>query len=120
MYILRAILLFGWIAVVYVTVVATSAQGIPAATNIFSSDMADLGWRAQFNTDLLLHMLLAGLWVAWRQKFSITGIILGLICCFSGSLFTYAYLLGLSVYHRGDMKKLALGKHIEELAASNN
>lgn len=111
MYLLRAILLLGWIAVTYVTIVATAAQGIPAATEIFSNDMAALGWRAQFNTDLLLHMLLIGSWVAWRQKFSLQGIILGLLCCFSGSLFTYAYLLVLSIYCKGDVKKLVLGKH---------
>ncbi len=108
---LRIILLLVWCVLVYVTVLALSGSGLAAAGDIFASDLAAAGWRAQFNVDLLSHMLLLAVWVAWRRKFSLSGLMLGVLCIMGG-LYSLVYIVVLSIYHKGDVKALLLGERV--------
>ena len=117
MNIFRVVLPGAWLAIVYVTVVAINAEGLMASITVFSDDLAAGNWRTQFNLDLLVHLALVGIWVAWRQKFSIAGIVVGLLCTFSGTLFSAIYLFGLMLYHKGDVRAVLLGKHSETQVA---
>jgi len=108
---LRAILLLVWVGVMYVTVVAVANYGVGNASDIFSADVAALNWRAQFDVDLLAHMLLVGIWIAWRHKFSVGGIVLGLLCIM-GSLFSLLYVVYLSFHHKGNIVAMLVGDRI--------
>jgi len=77
---------------------------------VFFGDMAAMGWPGQFNLDFLCMLVLSGLWVAWRHRFSGLGIALGLLACFGGAFFLTAYLFVVSFAARGDMQELLLGK----------
>lgn len=111
MIIFRVILTLVWIAVVAITLQASLTHGVGSAIDVFSADLQAGDWRSQFTSDLLAQLLLIGVWIAWRKKFSLLGIVLGLSCVMGG-LFTVIYVLALSVYHRGNVQAVLLGKHV--------
>ena len=76
---------------------------------VFFGDMAKLAWPGQFNLDFMCMLALAGLWVAWRHRFGLSGAALGLAAIFGGSLFLSAYLLVESYRSGGDLRSLLLG-----------
>ena len=59
----------------------------------------------------LNYLILSGLWIAWRHRFSTTGIVLGLIASVLGILFFAPYLLFVSILADGDTKKIVLGEN---------
>lgn len=113
---LRIILVVVWAVVLWSTVLAIHSDGLAMSADVFSSDLLAGNWRSQFNIDLLSHMLLVGIWVAWRQKFSILGLFLGLLSI-NGGLFTLIYVLILTVAHKGDLNKVLMGKNFVGKAA---
>lgn len=112
---LRITLGLVWLIVLGFTVSAIGTQGLVMVTDVFAGDVAALNWRSQFNVDLIGHMLLAGLWVAWRHKFSVLGMVLGLLCI-NGVLFTALYVLVLTFVHRGNLNHVVMGKHVDGVA----
>ena len=105
---LSALLIVLWCLLVGLTVRAVDMLG-SAAGALFISDFQH-PWRAQFNTDFSIHLLLFIVWVVWREKSKAAGIAFGLLCLMAG-LFTPLYLL-LAVFRaNGDPKKLLLGSH---------
>ena len=79
--------------------------------SIFFGDMKAMTWPGQFNFDFFGFLLLSGLWVSWRNNFTPTGFVLGLIAVFGGILFLSVYLLYLSFQTKGDIKQMMLGKN---------
>ncbi len=78
---------------------------------IFFGDMNRVAWPGQFNLDFLCFLTLAGLWTAWRNRFSVGGLALGVVAFFAGSGFLLPYLLILTFQARGDMAQVLLGRH---------
>lgn len=78
--------------------------------SVFFGDIAKMEWPGQFNLDFTCLLLLSGLWVGWRHRFSAAGVALGLVAVFGGALFLSAYLLVASVRARGDVRALLLGE----------
>jgi len=76
----------------------------------FSSNIADMTWTGQFNVDFMTFLALAGIWVAWRHRFSGAGIALGIVAFFGGMLFLAPYLLWASAQTPGDPNVLLLGR----------
>ena len=76
---------------------------------MFFSDF-EHAWRAHFNADFSMHLLLFIVWVVWREESKAAGILFGLLCLLGG-LFTPLYLL-LAIYRAGvDPRKMLLGSH---------
>lgn len=76
---------------------------------VFITDFAH-PWRAQFNTDFSLHIVLFMGWVFWREG-HIASRILCSLGCLMGGLFTFPYML-VSLYRcKGDLRRLMLGRH---------
>lgn len=78
--------------------------------NVFFGDMASLSWPGQFNLDFMSLLTLCALWVAWRHHFTSSGLALGVLAFFGGSLFLSAYLLVVTGQANGNMKRVLLGK----------
>lgn len=78
---------------------------------IFFGDIAEGGWPGQFNADFSTFLVLSGLWTAWRNSFSGSGIILGLIASFFGGAFLLSYLLYLSWKTQSNWAQIMLGDH---------
>ena len=98
-----------WLLIAGYTVIVIANHGI-GLLEVFFGDMAALGWPGQFNLDFLSLLMLSGLWVAWRHRFSGSGLALGMLALVGGGLFLTAYLLVVSVQAGGDTKELLLGK----------
>ena len=76
----------------------------------FFAAIGALGWQGQFNVDFSCFLVLSGLWVAWRNDFSLVGLVLAPIASFGGALFLSAYLLVLSIQPGTDMATILLGR----------
>ncbi len=97
-----------WLLITGITVRAVLALGSDGGM-VFLSDLAQ-PWRLQFNTDLLIHLLLFAAWVFWREKSKLAGGVCALLCLMGG-LFTLPYLLFALHRAQGDAKKFLLGAH---------
>lgn len=62
---------------------------LPAYLQGFSG----VSWQGQFNLDFTVYLLLSGLWVAWRHRFSPLGIALGALALLGGLCLFGPYLL---------------------------
>ncbi|SHJ59818.1 hypothetical protein SAMN02745216_01932 [Desulfatibacillum alkenivorans DSM 16219] len=78
---------------------------------VFFGDIAAMTWAGQFNFDFMCFLTLSGLWLAWRHRFSMVGIILGIMGFFGGIMFLAPYLLIMSFKSNGDMNELLLGDY---------
>jgi hypothetical protein len=78
---------------------------------VFFGDMASMAWPGQFNLDFMFMLLLSGLWVAWRHRFSAAGLALGVVAFFGGALFLSVYLFVVSLQVKGDVRELLLGEN---------
>ncbi|MFO1393631.1 MAG: hypothetical protein U1F09_07735 [Steroidobacteraceae bacterium] len=105
----RAFLGAIFIVIAGYTLVVASNHGMNLLP-VFFGDMAAMEWPGQFNLDFMCMLLLSGLWVSWRHRFSATGLVLGLVAVFGGALFLSAYLLVTSVRVKGDIRTLLLGE----------
>ena len=77
---------------------------------LFFGDMKAMNWAGQFNLDFMSHLMLSGLWIAWRNNYSGKGLLLGVLGTFGGILVLAPYLFVLSIKVNGDVKELFLGK----------
>lgn len=76
---------------------------------VFFADIAEMSWPGQFNLDFMTFLGLSGIWVAWRNRFSTVGIVLGLVAFFGGMIFLGAYLLFLSFRPGTDIRDVVFG-----------
>ncbi len=106
----RLALCLGWTILLVVSVHAVKTMGMGAAGAVFVSDFAH-PWRAQFNTDFSLYLLLAAAWMIFRARSWAIGLIWAVLAINLGALFTLAYLLVLSIQAKGDMRMVLLGRH---------
>jgi hypothetical protein len=96
------VVLAGYTAVV----IANHGWGLLA---VFFGDIASLTWPGQFNLDFLFMLTLSATWVAWRHRFSASGLVLGALAFFGGAMFLTIYLLVVTARTRGDVRKVLLG-----------
>jgi hypothetical protein len=76
---------------------------------VFFGDMQAMTWPGQFNFDFMGFLLLSGLWVSWRHKFSVVGVGLGAVAVFGGMLFLSLYLLVVTTQAKGNVQEVLLG-----------
>lgn len=106
----RLLLCAGWAVLLLVSIRAVTAMGLGAESGVFIGDFAH-PWRAQFNTDFSLHLLLAAAWMVYRARSWALGLVWAVLAINLGALFTLAYLLVVSIQARGDMRAVLLGRH---------
>jgi hypothetical protein len=100
-------------AMIAVIVLYTGAVGLAHGWGlfpIFFGDILALTWPGQFNVDFSCFLLFSGLWLAWRNHFSIGGVALGLLGVVGGTMLLAPYLLFASIQAKGDMKIVLLGR----------
>lgn len=79
--------------------------------NIFTNNISALNWNGQFNLDFSCYLTLSGIWIMWRNKFSISSIIFAVFAMIIGIIAFAPYLLYLLAKEKGDLKKLLLGEN---------
>lgn len=110
-----AIFIFGatlaWAALLYVTLHAVRTMGLAAMVDSFNGGFAN-PWRAQFNLDLVIYLLLAAAWMAWRASSRWTGMVFALLALNLGSLFILPVLV-FAVIRTGSVRGAVLGRHAQ-------
>ena len=97
------------LALTVYTVVVIADHGF----NFWPVAFADVGrmeWPGQFDVDFLVMLTLSGLWVSWRHRFTLLGVLLGVLAFLGGALFLTAYLTILSLQTKGDVRAMLIGK----------
>ena len=105
----RTILVLIFVAISGYTAVVIANHGM-GLLPIFFQDMAAMEWPGQFNLDFMCFLVLSALWVAWRHRFSVGGLMMGLLAFFGGALFLSAYLFIESFSVKGNFNHLLLGQ----------
>lgn len=109
---LRFFLIVAWAVIMAITYKAWGTDG-GIAGDVFMADIKGLSWRAQFNVDFLVHLVLLGTWVAWRNRFRPVGVALGVFCMLGGGAFALVYVFVASIQAKGSVQKLLLGQRTE-------
>ena len=91
------------------TAVTVSAHGLNFYPDYFG-DLGAMGWPGQFNLDFTFLLVLAALWIAWREHFAPIGLAIGAAVFFGGALVVCAYLLVASLSAGGNASVLLLGR----------
>ncbi|WP_080055769.1 hypothetical protein [Spirosoma aerolatum] len=76
---------------------------------IFLSNIQAVNWNGQFNLDFSCYLLLSGLWIMWRNKFSAGSIVVGLVATILGIIVFAPYLLYQVAKEKGNLKNVLLG-----------
>lgn len=105
---LKAILLTQTLALLTYTYFAFQNEGANLL-QIFLQNIKSLNWNGQFNLDFLCYLMLSGLWIMWRNKFSVKSIAVGLLASILGTIVFAPYILFLLFQENGDIKKVLTG-----------
>lgn len=76
---------------------------------VYLNDIKNLTWNGQFNLDFSAYLLLSGLWIVWRNKFTKQSFLLALVATVIGIIVFAPYLLLLLIKEKGSVKKLLIG-----------
>ncbi|MDX2130364.1 MAG: hypothetical protein SFU91_15115 [Chloroherpetonaceae bacterium] len=106
---LRIILILQIVSVSIYTIIAGSNEGWDLFS-VFFGNIKVMGWNGQFNLDFSTYLLLSGLWIMWRNNFSISSIAFGFAAMVLGIIAFAGYVLYLSYVEKGDVKKILVGE----------
>jgi len=109
--VLNALLIFQTLALLVYTGFAVKLEGW-TLFQVVSNNISDLNWNGQFNLDFSCYLLLSGIWIVWRNKFSGSSFIIAIIAMIIGIIVFAPYMLYLIIKENGDYKKVLLGKQL--------
>jgi len=98
-----------WITLLAISAIAIAQMGYDAAGVTFIGDFGH-AWRAQFNADFSIHLLLMAAWMIWRSRSWPVGLVCGLMTICLGAVFLLPY-LALAWWRGGTLEAAILGKH---------
>lgn len=96
-----------WIGMFTLSANAIGQMGYDAAGAVFLGDFAH-PWRAQFNADFSMHLLLVAAWMVWRSRSWPLGLVCGLLTICMGALFLLPY-LALAWWRSGSLEAALIG-----------
>jgi hypothetical protein len=105
---LKSLLALQTVAILVYTALSVRNEGWDLFT-IFVNNLTSLTWNGQFNLDFSSYLLLSGLWILWRNKFSPASLLIGGVATILGILFFAPYLLYLLYVENGDLRKVLVG-----------
>lgn len=105
---LKSLLIIQTIALLVFTGFAIKNEGW-TLFSIFTNNITALSWNGQFNLDFSCYLTISGIWIMWRNKFSMSSIICAIIAMIFGIIVFAPYLLYLLTKEKGDLKKFLLG-----------
>jgi hypothetical protein len=76
---------------------------------VIAANLKGMMWSGQFNADFTCYLILSGLWIMWRKKFSPPAIFTGVVAMLLGIVFFAPYLIYLLYKESGDLKTVLVG-----------
>ncbi|MCU0440847.1 MAG: hypothetical protein MUE96_00470 [Bacteroidia bacterium] len=107
-YFFKTLLIAQTLLVLIYTIFAFTNEGANLFA-IFIANIKELNWNGQFNLDFASYLSLSGLWIMWRNNFSISAIILAILAAIVGIIVFAPYLLYLLIKVDGNIPKLLVG-----------
>jgi len=104
----KALLIIQTLLLVIYTVYAVKNDGW-SLFQVLINNIQSLNWNGQFNLDFSCYLILSGLWIMWRNKFSFSSILIALVAMIIGIMFFAPYLFYLLIVEKGDLKKVLTG-----------
>ncbi|MCI5047253.1 MAG: hypothetical protein MRY59_07105 [Aquisalinus sp.] len=105
----RGLLIAFFVVIAVYTAIVIRNHGV-GLLPIFFNDITAMTWPGQFNLDFMTFLVLSATWLAWRNNFTLLGILLALCGALGGMFFLSAYLLYLTYQTKGDIREIMLGK----------
>lgn len=105
----KTLLVVQTIGLLSYTFIAFQTEGA-TLFSVFLTNIKSLTWTGQFNLDFLSYLTLSGLWIMWRNKFSMKSILIGLLAMILGIVFFAPYLLWLLYKEKGEFKHVLIGE----------
>jgi len=105
---LKALLFFQTMALLVYTVYTFKNEGW-SLFQVITESFSSFNWQGQFNLDFSSYLTLSGLWIIWRNQFSLSSIIFAIIAMMIGIMIFAPYLLFLLTIEKGDLKKVLVG-----------
>lgn len=104
----KPLLIIQTITLLTYTFIAFKNEGADLLS-VFLTNIQSLNWNGQFNADFMCYLTLSGIWIMWRNKFTLSSIFIAIIAMIMGIIVFAPYILYLFVKEKGDAKKLLIG-----------
>lgn len=79
--------------------------------SVFVNNIGAIGWSGQFNLDFSCYLMLSGLWIMWRNNFTLKSIFIAITASIVGIMVFAPYFLFLLIKEKGDLKRTLTGNH---------
>ena len=106
---LKSLLIIQTIVLIAYTIYVTKIEGWTLFQKIIDN-VTTFSWSGQFNLDFSCYLILSGLWIMWRQKFSLYSIAFAVMAMIIGIIAFAPYILYLLRKENGNLKKVLLGE----------
>lgn len=73
------------------------------------SNVLSMSWNGQFSLDFSCYLLLSGVWIMWRNKFSLSAIVIATVAMILGIIVFAPYVGYLLLKEQGNIEKVLLG-----------
>ncbi len=107
-FLLKVLLTVQAVGLLVYTLIAFQTEGFDLFS-VFVRNILSLTWSGQFNLDFSCYLLLSGLWIMWRDRFSVQAIFIGVAAMIVGIMLFAPYVLQLLMKENGDVKRLLAG-----------
>ncbi|QQV03495.1 MULTISPECIES: hypothetical protein [Chryseobacterium] len=105
---LKVLLILQTLAVSVYTILVFQKEG-GDLLSVFLADLKNIDWNGQFNLDFSSYLTLSTLWIMWRNRFSVTSIVIAIVAGIIGIIVFAPYVLVLLIQEKGDLKKVLVG-----------
>lgn len=103
-----------WGGLAFYTGCVVADQGLNLFPYFFGA-MSEWSWQGQFNLDFIMMLFLSASWTAWRNGFSMPGMVLAVVAFFGGAGFLLPYLTYLGWKHQGSTAAVLLGDNRKDI-----
>jgi hypothetical protein len=77
---------------------------------VIRTNILSLNWSGQFNLDFICYLLLSGLWIMWRNRFSTASMAISIVAMTIGIMVFAPYLTYLIIREKGNLQRVLLGR----------
>ena len=106
--VLKALLLIQTLALAGYTIIVVKSEGW-SLFQVLAENIVALNWNGQFNLDFSSYLVLSGLWIMWRNRFTTSSVFIALVAMIIGIMAFAPYVLYLLTREQGDLKRVLIG-----------
>jgi hypothetical protein len=105
---LKILLIAQTIALLIYTIYIVQKEGL-TLFQVFTNDIISITWAGQFNLDFTCYLIISGLWIMWRNKFTLKAILFSIVAMIMGFIVFAPYLVYLLTIEKANIVKVLIG-----------